>query len=70
MSGHTEHRTTAAVAAVTFNSDRGAVDHLVAVARGRRAAPRTVGTVLRDLVRALAERGPGRHARTAQKEPR
>lgn len=59
---HAKQRT-AAVAAVTFNSDRAAVDHLAAAARGRRAAPRTIATRIRDVLGALAERRGGRHTR-------
>lgn len=38
--------------------------------RRRRAAGRTLANVTRDLIRALGERGPGRHAHTTPKEAR
>lgn len=66
MSTRIEYRAkqrTAAVAALTFNSDRAAAEHLTAAARGRRAAPRTIATRARDLLGALAERRGGRHSR-------
>lgn len=66
MSTRIEHHAkqrTAAVAAITFNSDRDAVDHLVAASRGRRAAPRTIASRVRDVLGALAERRGGRHTR-------
>lgn len=59
---HAKQRT-AAVAALTFNSDRAAAEHLTAAARGRRAAPSTVATRVRDLLGSLAERRGGRHSR-------
>lgn len=59
---HAKQRT-AAVAALTFNGDRDAADHLTAAAHGRRAAPRTVASRVRDLLGSLAERRGGRHSR-------
>lgn len=57
-------RTTAATAAVTFNSDRAAIDHLQTAAHGRRAARRGPATLARDLLGAITDRAPGRRAHT------
>lgn len=59
---------TAAVAAVTFHSDRAAITHLQAAAHGRRASRRGPAVIARDILGAAADRGPGRHARTDPKE--